>query len=589
MGMISDQQCFLWCGLTGLIVTGCSAGSAAEAVRPEVPTAAAALDEAECRTVEQGGQPLIVDWKPDQRGELEIAMKDGVAIVSYSCQGITLLPDCRLDGEYGFIGMTRREQVVRLTSADELRANLPLSGVQLSSELQRGASLDIAMLTVGKQRTTWSTPTKADLKGQCDGATHFVRGALVGAFAMSSGSVAKLRAAAEIFGAGTEGASESARHTQNRDGDVADCQKAAPDSERAPPQCGAPIRLVLAPLAVAAAEAPTAETASERNECPRGLVFSDGKCTSKATAPAYECTPGDVDDCKLQCERGNLPSCGQIGEHLAARGEAAVAVEPLNKACQGGHARSCTTLGKLIADGKGSATNGASAGELFEKSCAAADPAGCRELGRAYLAGQPPIVKDENRAAMLLRQACEGGDHHGCALSASLTEEGKGGPRDAARAGQLYKRACDGGLGDACAGAGRVFASGVTKNEILAQIAYQRGCLLRSAAACTGLGRLQFVRSADQAKLAFTQACNLRDPVACAALKALFGGAHPVAPSIELGTRLGASCRTGMGSDCTALALLDLARGQTVSAKLNLQTACTRADAFACAILAKLR
>src|SRR5262249_36633378 len=148
----------------------------------------------------------------------------------------------------GFIGMTRREQVVRLANADEVAANLPLSGASISGELQRGATLDIAMMIVGKKRTTWDTPTRDDLKGSCDGASHFVRGAIVGAFAMGTGSEAKVRAAAEIFGASASAGSSSSKQTQNRDGDITDCQKATPDAPSAPPQCGAPIRLVLAPI-----------------------------------------------------------------------------------------------------------------------------------------------------------------------------------------------------------------------------------------------------------------------------------------------------------------------------------------------------
>jgi uncharacterized protein len=582
--MNSTRRSFRCLGFVALTGTACSAGTVADAVRPDVPTAANALEEGECRNVEQGGQPLIVDWKPNERGDLEVAMKDGVAIVAYSCSGIKLLADCRLDGDYGFIGMTRREQVVRLAGADELRANLPLSGVQLSSELQRGMSLDIAMMMVGKKRTTWTTPTKGDLKGTCDGATHFVRGAIVGAFAMSTGSQAKVRAAAEIFGAGTEGASESSKQTQNRDGDVGDCQKAAPDSEQPPAQCGAPIRLVLAPLAAAPATTPPPDVAAEIG-CPAGMVFADGKCTTKAATEAYECKPNELEDCRAQCDKGNAASCGIIGEHQAQRGDAGAA-ELLKKGCDGGHARSCATLGKQLVSGANA--DPATAVRLFEKSCQAGDAGGCRELGRAYLAGTAPLTKDENRAGVLLRQACDGADIQSCSTLAEMAEDGKGGPVDGVRAGQLYKRACDGGLAEACAGAGRVFSSGRVKNEILAQIAYQRGCIMQHAASCAGLGRLQYGKNPDQARQSFTQACNLRDQLGCAALKLLYGDARPVHPPVELTNRLGATCRSGNASDCTSLGLLDAARGQTAPAKFNLQTACTRGDAFACALLKKL-
>src|SRR6185503_7090834 len=102
-----------------LCLSGCGAGGAAEAVRPKEATAAGALGEdATCRDVSAGAEPLVVYWSADQRGDLEVAMKDGVAVVAYDCKGIKLLTDCKLDGKYGFIGMTRKEQVVRLESSD---------------------------------------------------------------------------------------------------------------------------------------------------------------------------------------------------------------------------------------------------------------------------------------------------------------------------------------------------------------------------------------------------------------------------------------------------------------------------------------
>src|SRR5687768_6800679 len=80
-------------------VSSCKSGGAAEAVRPADPTAKDALggDAPSCHDVSGGGEPLVVDWKPEQRSDLEVAMKDGVAIVAYSCKGIKLLSDCKLD------------------------------------------------------------------------------------------------------------------------------------------------------------------------------------------------------------------------------------------------------------------------------------------------------------------------------------------------------------------------------------------------------------------------------------------------------------------------------------------------------------
>ncbi len=119
-------------------------------------------------------------------------MKDGIAVVQYGCDSIRLLSDCHVDGQYGFVGVTRKEQVIELKNGDEIRANLPktgaLLGMKLEGDLERGASLDVALVMVGKERTRRNHATRADLVGDCNGATHFVRGAMIGAFAMATGS-----------------------------------------------------------------------------------------------------------------------------------------------------------------------------------------------------------------------------------------------------------------------------------------------------------------------------------------------------------------------------------------------------------------
>ena len=584
--------------VAAFVTTGCGAGAPAQAIRPDAPTANNALGEAECRDVDKGGEPLIVDWKPEQRGDLEVAMKDGVAVMAYSCKGMKLLADCKIEGDYGFIGMTRKEQVVRLADADEVAANLPFSGGKIGGELQRGSTLDIAMMIVGKKRTTWAAPTKEDLKGSCDGATHFVRGAIVGAFAMGTGTDAKERAAAEIFGAGASAGSSSSKQTQNRDGDISDCAKAAPDADKAPPQCGAPIRLVLAPIAKsapAAAAAPEPEKAakvdaSEKSECPTGLVFADGKCTKPEAAKAYECDPGKLDDCKTQCDKGNAVSCGILAESHANRNDFKEAPELFKKACEGGHMRSCANYGRVLMQGFGVKQDVPASIPFLQKACDAAEPVGCTHLGDRYLFGDAPLTKDEAKAAKLFEQACDGGDNGGCTRYGLALEKGSGVSQDLAGAAKYYRRACDGGLPFPCGAVGRLYANGagVGKNEILAEMYFQRGCIRANGESCTGMGRLKLgAGRGDDAKRAFEQGCIWRDPVSCAVLKLYYGEQKPIfPPSADVMAQLNNGCRSGNASDCATVGVLDAARGPGIG-KSNLQMACTRGEKFACEMAKK--
>lgn len=584
------------------LTSGCGPGAAAEAIRPNDPTAAAALGEAECHEVGKTGEPLVVDWKPDQRGDLEIAMREGVAVVAYSCEGIKLLKDCHLKESkdaYRFMGMTKKEQVVRLQNADELKANLPFSGGAIGGELARGSSLDIAMIMVGKTKTTWKEPTKDDLEGECDGATHFVRGATLGAFAVDSGTSAKVRAAAEIFGASAGAGSSSEKSVGTKEGDLSDCSKASPSADAPPPQCGAPIRLVLQMIAKEPPKAPaeglaqSAEIEAPEVSCPKGLVLAEGKCTKPAAAAAYQCDPQNAEECKAQCDKGHAGSCGALGAMLAtgrgAERDAAKAAEVLKKACDGGDAPGCVRLGMLTAD-----KDAAAAAKLFEKGCNDGEAAGCGQLGKAYLAGKG-VSADPAKAAQLLDQGCDGGDIQGCAAAGPLYAEGKGVQADLAKALQYYRRACDGGDAPSCGAVGQMFESGrgTGKNPIIAGMYYMRGCVRAHGDSCLGQGRAEVAKpgggNADMARRAFEQACTWRSSLGCAVLKAAYGQNRPVIPDVAQQQAMRKSCDMGNATDCANVGLLAVASGNKVGGKMDLDRACQRGEAFACFVAKQVK
>ncbi len=108
---------------------GCGGKTAGETVRPKDPTyeqAAGGDTSATCTKVGDEGKPLVVDWNPAERSDLEAALKKrtdgGVVVVHYDCKGIQLLQDCKVDGTYGYIGTTAQEQVISLNNADEVKA-----------------------------------------------------------------------------------------------------------------------------------------------------------------------------------------------------------------------------------------------------------------------------------------------------------------------------------------------------------------------------------------------------------------------------------------------------------------------------------
>ncbi|MBX3224688.1 MAG: sel1 repeat family protein [Labilithrix sp.] len=601
----------------GFVLASCGGGTPGEQIRPKDQTFAGAMGETSsgsCHEPESGAEPLVVDWKPEQRGDLEVLMKDGVAVVSYSCKGFKLLKDCKVDGKYGFLGMSKKEQVVKLTNADEVKANLPLAGAgiaaNIGAEMQRGATLDVALIMIGKVKTTWGKVAADELTGECDGATHFVKGATVGAFVMETGAKGEAKTAAQLFGAGASGGSSSTKNVRNQDGDLSDCAKAQPDSPKAPAQCQAIVRLELKAILPKAAktEAPptekaapppdpkAAEVATPQTSCPKGLVFADGKCTEPSSAPAFQCKPSDATECLDQCGKGHAGSCGAAGALLASGGggaskDEAKARELLGKGCDGGDVGSCTNLGLILMKGRGGAKDAAGAVKRFEKACGEADALGCGLLGAAYESGDG-VSKDEKQAVTFLQKGCEGGHEASCGVVGKMLFDGRGATKDVAKATDFLKRACDGGQARSCVDLGDLYdgaSKDVPKNPILAKMLYQRGCFRGEAKGCTGQGRLELGQggSQDSAKRAFEMACMRFDDLGCAAQKVLFGGTRPVVPKPAEMMELQKACMSGSMRDCAAAGTLQVAAGQKAIATASLDRACIAGDPLACAVKKK--
>ncbi|MEM6997147.1 MAG: hypothetical protein AAF721_41970, partial [Myxococcota bacterium] len=417
--------------LAGL--TACSSGAAGESVRPEAPTATQATGESlACAAAGKRAAPLVLDWSAEVRTDLEIAMKSGVVVLRYECEQLEILPDCRLPGEYRFAGVTRKEEVIRLDSVDEIRASLPASAAKLEAELQSGASLELAMVTVGKASAGWRAASEDDLRASsgCGGATHFVRAVSLGAFSMAQASRGKVAASVKVGGAGAGAASTSSRSALRRDGDLAACDGAASEATSAPSQCGASIRLDLRPIEPAGASlrdpvGPEPVAAL----CPAGMVHAAGRCTL-AKPPTHVCAPDDAADCKQQCDAGEMTSCYHLGllavdftpKGLSGAGEQVEAKAALGRACDGGIADACFAQAQVIygeAHGQGLSTQrtaATAANEVAGRGCDAGSGDAC--AFQSFLAGPSGMLPDGGRHGTLARRACDLGAGLGCLLLA---------------------------------------------------------------------------------------------------------------------------------------------------------------------------
>jgi TPR repeat protein len=395
-------------------LAACGAGGLAEPLRPKQTRSADAIVDGPACRAENYGHPLVVDWRPGLRADLEVAMRDGVAIVQYDCHTLRLLPDCSLEGAYRYLGVSRKEHVIQLASADEVRTNLPLLGseiaLRLGADLDRGTTLDIALVMIGLHATRRLAAGHEELRGECGGATHFVRRAFVGAFAMQTGSRGRARAAAQLFGAGASEESVSTRQVRSADGEMAACANASVASESPPSGCSALLRIELAAIGTAAPQ--------ERERvhvCPAGLRYRDGKCAPPAQQEAHECKYDDFADCQTQCTAGNVRSCVHLGNlHSTGRfGKAPVdvarALALFRDACEKDDPYGCTMLAEMLAQGSGVPVDLATAIAHYEKACDRGVALAC-----AKLAAQCEAKGDRQRALTLFDRACHLGSPLAC-------------------------------------------------------------------------------------------------------------------------------------------------------------------------------
>lgn len=531
----------------------CGAGQVGSEVRPDDPTASSALGERDsdglCRSVGSAAEPLVVDWRSNERLDLELAMKEGVAVVSYDCESLKLLKGCSVRGSYGFAGVSIKEDLVQINDRDELKANLPLSAGKLGGALERGSSLDLALVMIGKRATTLSAASPSDLVGACDGATHFVRAATVGAFAMKTGTRGKVRVVADLFGVGTEGESESTKRVSNTDGDIKACRKSTPDAPMPPEQCQSAIRLELIALKEGAAGAePGNKPGEPHNPCPEGMVLAAGKCTTKSEAQAHLCERNDAEGCKKQCDLGDMGSCYHLGSIFAhgkdkAQRDEAKAAQLFDKACDGGIPSACYARSDMLLRERLRATDDGKkmelrsrAQQLLDKGCELGDGWVCMNTANWYLSPTPGSdwPHDASKGVFMLRRGCSLGYAFACSTLAKELLSGKQTKKDVPEAILLLQRSCDAGgyPGSlACESVGDVYRNGkdVPKDVVKAIGAYDRACVLGSMRSCNSAGVLYLkgdgvTKDSDKAREFFERGCSEERPGwdACASLGEMY-------------------------------------------------------------------
>lgn len=315
-----------------------SCAGKADVVRPGTVQAGASLGEKlECTDKllkdPNGTERFVVEWNDGDRATLESEMARGIALVKFTCDGIKVLRNCAIPGEYAYQGISKKTKSLQVSDAASASANFssPTLTGSVKTALEQGRALNLGYVMVGVQSTTVADVTREQIKRDAckQEATHFVFQTKVGAFAMASGEKGQAMAAGDLLGYGSaNGEVSSSKSVAATDGDAKACKDASSSDDSPTENCQAVMRVSILPLAdgkiqavsVAkgdgdggAAKAPAAKRVDPRT-CPEGFVYQDEECVKKAEAEAFLCEEGNESQCKEQCNKGSASSCGRFAD-----------------------------------------------------------------------------------------------------------------------------------------------------------------------------------------------------------------------------------------------------------------------------------
>jgi hypothetical protein len=221
----------------------------------------------------------------------------------------------------------------------------------------------------------------------------------------------------------------TARSVINSQGKLAACASNQDPLHAAapPPQCGAPIRLILEPI-----EGRPWPDSIDAPACPP-QTYEDvtGACRPPRPSMSHACRFGEVSDCVAQCTLWNASSCNTIGYHAETgmqlrHSDVNAAQKFYSAACKLGHKKACTNSAKLILKtAEPRSPDGLAALDLLQSACNSDDARACTERAKyvpdesdqittavGLSSGAKPRLNSEK--SNLLERGCRGGDPVAC-------------------------------------------------------------------------------------------------------------------------------------------------------------------------------
>lgn len=184
------------------------------------------------------------------------------------------------------------------------------------------------------------------------------------------------------------------------------------------------------------------------------------------------------------CMGGDIDACGVANPKDEYHGLYTISIDPeivssftaqqkrglelMEKACEGGNARQCLDLGKMMKNEKFAEEYFLRSLDLYRKACDEGDAKSCRETAWFYYGYPWGPPKDESiekeyllRAAKIRKENCAKGDSKACFDLAHMYMDGTGVTKDSVLSEKIYIESCKLGHYWACNNLGYIYWCGL--------------------------------------------------------------------------------------------------------------------------------
>jgi hypothetical protein len=196
-------------------------------------------------------RPFIIEWDATDMSMFESRAATDVVFVQYEGCNLKVLDGCANDSIRGAYGAYRpvewtsgSTEKMDISSENELYAKLPLGAATLGGRVATGEKFRMEYFVSGVRTSTRSAVYRGELSKLpgCTGATHFVYGFALGAFALASEK--KVAGEASVGFAGMGGGAKHANSTNadKKGGVIESCRG---ETAKEVKTCQVPVRLML--------------------------------------------------------------------------------------------------------------------------------------------------------------------------------------------------------------------------------------------------------------------------------------------------------------------------------------------------------